>query len=85
MDATIRHVGAGLSVMVALWFRYVIQTLITTSVDWPGRGRQVLRTRNPRFQRVRGLLLLACGVLAFVSLRYMPVGEFTAVTVLSPP
>jgi len=84
LDTTTRHVSAGLSVLVALWFRYVIQALITTAVVWPGRGRQVLRTRNPRFQLVRGLLLFACGVLAFTSLKYMPVGEFTAITLLSP-
>jgi hypothetical protein len=28
--------------------------------------------------------LFACGVLAFTSLKYMPVGEFTAITLLSP-
>jgi drug/metabolite transporter (DMT)-like permease len=84
LDTTTRHVSVGLSVLVALWFRYVIQALITTAVVWPGRGRQVLRTRNPRFQLVRGLLLFACGVLAFTSLKYMPVGEFTAITLLSP-
>ncbi|WP_090043477.1 DMT family transporter [Limnohabitans sp. 2KL-27] len=84
LDTTTRHVSAGLSVMVALWFRYAIQALITTVVVWPGRGRRVLRTEHPRFQLSRGLLLFACSILAFLSLKYMPVGEFTAISLLAP-
>ncbi len=84
LDTTTRHVSAGLSVLVALWFRYAIQALITTVVVWPGRGRRVLRTEHPRFQLARGLLLFACSILAFLSLKYMPVGEFTAISLLAP-
>ena len=84
LDTTTRHVSAGLSVMVALWFRYAIQALITTVVVWPGRGRRVLSTEHPRFQLSRGLLLFACSILAFLSLKYMPVGEFTAISLLAP-
>ena len=84
LDTTTRHVSAGLSVMVALWFRYAIQAVITTVVVWPGRGRRVLQTEHPRFQLARGLLLFACSILAFLSLKYMPVGEFTAISLLAP-
>jgi drug/metabolite transporter (DMT)-like permease len=74
----------GMSVLLALWFRYAIQAVITTAVVWPGRGRKVLRTQHPRFQLARGLLLFACSILAFLSLKYMPVGEFTAIALLAP-
>lgn len=84
LDTTTRHVSAGLSVMVALWFRYAIQALITTVVVLPGRGRKILVTKHPRFQLARGLLLFACSILAFLSLKYMPVGEFTAISLLAP-
>jgi drug/metabolite transporter (DMT)-like permease len=67
LDTTTRHVSAGLSVLVALWFRYAIQAVITTVVVWPGRGRQILRTQHPRFQLARGLLLFACSILAFLA------------------
>jgi drug/metabolite transporter (DMT)-like permease len=33
---------------------------------------------------VRGVLLLASSLLAFASLRYMPVGEFTAIVMITP-
>jgi drug/metabolite transporter (DMT)-like permease len=84
LDTTTRHISAGFSVLVALWFRYVIQAVITTAVFWPGRGRQLLHTQHPRFQLARGSLLFACSILAFFSLKYMPVGEFTAIALLSP-
>ena len=84
LDTTTRHISASISLMVALWFRYAIQAAITTAVVWLGRGRQVLLTRHPRFQLARGLLLFACSILAFFSLKYMPVGEFTAIALLAP-
>ena len=84
LDTTTRHVSMGMSVLLALWFRYAIQAVITTAVVWPGRGRKVLRTQHPRFQLARGLLLFACSILAFLSLKYMPVGEFTAIALLAP-
>ena len=84
MDTTTKHVGLSMSLLMALWFRYTLQAVLTTAVVWPGRGRRVLLTRHPRFQLLRGLLLFACSLLAFYSLRYMPVGEFTAIALLSP-
>lgn len=84
LDTTTRHVSISISLLVALWFRYAIQAVITTVVVWPGRGRRVFLTRHPKFQLARGLLLFACSILAFFSLKYMPVGEFTAIALLAP-
>jgi drug/metabolite transporter (DMT)-like permease len=50
----------------------------------PARGWQVWRTRRLAWQLVRGLLLLTSSLLAFVSLRYLPVGEFTAIVMITP-
>ncbi len=84
LDTTSRHISASMSVLLALWFRYAIQATITTALVWPARGRKILQTRHPRFQLARGLLLFICSLLAFFSLKYMPVGEFTAIVLLSP-
>ncbi|HWJ94926.1 MAG TPA: DMT family transporter, partial [Telluria sp.] len=48
------------------------------------RGAAVLRTHHPRFQLLRGVLLLTSSLLAFASLKYMPVGEFTAIVMMAP-
>ena len=56
----------------------------TTATVLPRRGMSVLRTRHPRFQWLRGALLLTSSLLAFASLKYMPVGEFTAIVMIAP-
>ena len=52
LDTTTRHVSAGLSVMVALWFRYAIQAIITTVVvkapDAEDRAARLLRATKGR-------------------------------------
>jgi drug/metabolite transporter (DMT)-like permease len=70
--------------LMALWVRYAFQAVLTTAVVLPLRGRRVLHTAHPRFQLLRGVLLLLTSLLAFFSLKYMPVGEFTALVMIVP-
>ncbi len=84
LDTTTKSVSATVPLLVALWFRYAFQAVVTTAVVWKGRGRRLLFTRHPRFQLARGLLLFASSLLAFFSLKYMPVGEFTAIVLMAP-
>jgi len=84
LDTTTKHVTLTVPVLFALWFRYAFQAVLTTAVVWQGRGKRLFFTRHPRFQLVRGLLLLGCSLLAFFSLKYIPVGEFTAITLMAP-
>jgi drug/metabolite transporter (DMT)-like permease len=44
----------------------------------------VLRTRRLPFQFLRGVLLMVSSLMAFASLRFMPVGEFTAIVMIAP-
>lgn len=69
---------------MALWFRYAFQAVVTTAAVLPLRGLAVLRTAHPKFHMLRGLLLLLTSLFAFFSLRYMPVGEFTAIVMITP-
>ena len=84
LDTTTKWVSAGVPLLMALWFRYAFQAVATTLVVVPLRGRAVWRTRHLGWQLVRGLLLLASSLLAFASLRIMPVGEFTAIVMITP-
>ncbi len=70
--------------LMAIWFRYAFQAVATTLVLLPRYGTALLRTAHPRFQMLRGGLLLTTTMLAFLSLRYMPVAEFTSVVLLAP-
>jgi drug/metabolite transporter (DMT)-like permease len=84
LDTTTKVVSASVPLLMALWFRYAFQALATTAVVLPWKGTAVLRTRHLPFQLLRGVLLLTSSLLAFLSLRYMPVGEFTAIVMMSP-
>lgn len=84
LDTTTRYVSASVPLLMALWVRYAFQAVLTTAVVLPLRGRRVLHTAHPRFQLLRGVLLLLTSLLAFFSLKYMPVGEFTALVMIVP-
>jgi len=84
LDTTTKVVGATAPMLMALWVRYAFQAVATTAAVLPQRGLQVLRTRHLPFQCLRGLLLLTSSMLAYLSLRYLPVGEFTAIMMIAP-
>jgi drug/metabolite transporter (DMT)-like permease len=84
LDTTTKYVSASVPLLMALWFRYAFQAIATTASVLPVRGMSALRTLHPKFQLLRGLLLLASSLLAFASLKYMPVGEFTAIVMIAP-
>lgn len=84
LDTTTKFVSASVPALMALWVRYAFQAVATTAVVLPHRGLRAFRTRRLPFQVLRGLLLLASSLLAFASLRYLPVGEFTAIVMISP-
>jgi len=84
LDTTVKYVGATVSVVVSVWFRYAFQAVATSVIMLPRHGSRLLRTAHPRFQLLRGVLLTAISALAFISLQYMPVGAFTAIVMTTP-
>jgi drug/metabolite transporter (DMT)-like permease len=84
LDTTTKVISHSVPLLMALWFRYAFQAVATTLAVLPSRGLSVLRTAHPKFQVLRGLLLLLTSLFAFFSLRHMPVGEFTAIVMITP-
>lgn len=83
-DTLTKYVGTGVPVIMALWFRYMFQMVATGGALLPTRGRSLLRTSSPWMQLLRGLLLVVVSLFSFMSLRYLPVGEVTAIVMLTP-
>ena len=83
-DTIAKYVTSTVSVLVALWFRYAIQSVVMTALMLPKRGMKAFKTAHPKFQVLRGLLLVTTTLLAFSSLQFMPVGEFTAIVLITP-
>lgn len=84
LDTSTKYAGALVPVLLLLWFRYAFQAMATLVLRLPVQGLGVLATRNPRFQVLRGLLLLITSVCSFLGLQHLPVGEFTAMVMLGP-
>jgi drug/metabolite transporter (DMT)-like permease len=84
LDTTTKRVTMVVPIMMAVWARYFFQALFITAVVLPVKGLSVLTTQNPRQQLARGVLLVVVTGLAFSSLKFLPVGEFTAINMTAP-
>lgn len=84
-DTTAKYVhAAGVPLLMALWARYMFQAIATSLVVVPLGGWSVMRTRQPLFHLLRGLMLVTSTGFVFLSLKFMSVGEFTAIMMIAP-
>jgi drug/metabolite transporter (DMT)-like permease len=87
LDTTAKYLGQTLPVLVVLLARYAVQALVMAGwlgLRWLRGGSNLFKTAHPRFQLLRGGLLLATSALLFFGIQFMPVAEFTAVGMLTP-
>jgi drug/metabolite transporter (DMT)-like permease len=84
LDTLTKQVLLSVPVLMVICVRFVVQAVLTTVFMLPGRGLSVFATKMPFAQLLRGTLLLVCTLLACVSLQFMPVGEFAAISMTSP-
>ncbi|HYP82650.1 DMT family transporter [Variovorax sp.] len=84
LDTATKVSTTAVPVIMGVWFRYAFQALAMSAVLLPRHGLALLRTAHPKYQALRGALLLGSSVFAFLSLRYMPMAEFTAIVLLTP-
>ncbi len=84
LDTTTKTVVYTLPLVTAIWARCLIQALLTTAYVLPQRGRSVLNTVHLRAQWVRGALFTAVTFLAFSSLKFLHVAEFSAIAASAP-
>lgn len=87
LDTTAKYLGQTLPVIVGLFARYALQAVIMgvwLAARWLRGGGNLFRTGHPRFQTLRGALLLATSALLFFGIPHMPVAEFTSVGMLTP-
>ncbi|WP_077002890.1 DMT family transporter, partial [Variovorax sp. KK3] len=83
-DATIKHLGATIPVLVLLWARYVFQSGVLAAWHWARNGSLRLKSRAPMLQVLRGFLLLCNSSSAFFGVQHLPLAEFTALMLLAP-
>jgi drug/metabolite transporter (DMT)-like permease len=84
LDTATKHSTQLVPVLMLLWFRYAFQAVVTFVLRFPIQKKSLFATPNPRFQTLRGVLLLCTSACSFFGLQFLPVGEFTAMAMLSP-
>lgn len=84
LDTGSKYAGAVLPLLMALWLRYALQSVLTVGFGVARHGLEIFRTRRPGFQCLRAILFCLSNALAMLSLRYLPLAEFTAIVALTP-
>lgn len=84
LDTGTKYISNTVPLAMLIWVRYACQALFSGFVLLPRQGGLPFATRHPVLQVVRALFLLLSSALAFVSLMHIPVGEFTAIVMISP-
>ena len=83
-DALSKQLALLYSVFLIVWARNLTQLVVMTIGFAPRMGRNLLGTQRPLLQLVRALSQVGISVFLLVGLRYIPLGEATAVMFLSP-
>ncbi|GGK01110.1 DMT family transporter [Pseudomonas matsuisoli] len=83
-DAVSKYLSGFYPVVLVVWVRYLVHTLLMAGIFVPQSGLRVLRTRRPGLQAIRALCLLGTSLFFTTALRYIPLAEATAVNFLAP-
>lgn len=84
LDTATKLVSAKVPLFMALWLRYLLQSLLTSAWVLPRSGWRLPRTAHPRFQVLRAVLFAGTSLFGFFSIRVMPLPEFTAIVAATP-
>jgi drug/metabolite transporter (DMT)-like permease len=89
LDTATKYVSAAVPFAVVVWFRFGFQVLTTGMwLQQQGGGMSLasmlLTSKAKHLQIYRGVLLTVSSVLAFFSLKLIPVADFTSIMMLTP-
>jgi drug/metabolite transporter (DMT)-like permease len=83
-DALSKYLLGFYPMVMVVWARYVVHTLLMAGIFLPQSGLGVLRTKRPLLQTMRALCLLGTSLFFTTGLQYIPLAEATAVNFLAP-
>ncbi|PMY64265.1 MULTISPECIES: DMT family transporter [Pseudomonas] len=83
-DALSKYLSGFYPIVMVVWARYLVHTLLMAGIFLPQSGLRVLRTKRPLLQLARALCLLGTSLLFTSALLFIPLAEATAVNFLAP-
>lgn len=83
-DGAAKYLVATMSAQQIIWVRYVVTVAVLIPVLWHQRREGAIRTRQPRLQILRGLLLMVSAMIFVLALQHLPLALCTAIGFVSP-
>lgn len=83
-DALSKYLSGFYPIVMVVWARYMVHTLLMAGIFLPQAGLRVLRTKRPLLQLARSLCLLGTSLFFTTGLLFIPLAEATAVNFLAP-
>ena len=83
-DTLSKYLSGFYPIVMVVWVRYVVHTLLMACIFMPSAGLRVLRTKRLKLQVMRALCLLGTSLFFTTGLMYIPLAEATAVNFLAP-
>ena len=84
LDAGAKHLTVLYPILQITWGRYLFQLFILPFILGRVRPRDLLRTRRPVLQVLRGLLLMGATLTFFVAVTYIPLADSAAIGAVAP-
>jgi drug/metabolite transporter (DMT)-like permease len=84
MDTLAKYILKSYPLPPLIWAHYAVHTAFMLALLAPRMGLDLLRTRRPALQVMRGLLLVTSTGFFYVSLRHLPLAEAAAITFVAP-
>ncbi|MCQ9617624.1 DMT family transporter [Paenalcaligenes niemegkensis] len=76
--------GVGVPLLFLCWVRYVVHLALVLALVLPGKGFGIFKTKRPKAQMLRGMVMLLATFSFFTALSYLPQAEATAINFLAP-
>lgn len=83
-DAISKTLILSLPVIFVAWARYLVHTLIVTTVSLRNRREKIFHTRRPWLHLLRAVVLLCDSLTFLFGLTHVPLAESTALVFLAP-
>lgn len=83
-DAVAKLLTRDYSPLLIVWARYFFQMIVMIILLAPKRGLGLIRSKRPRFQFWRGLMLTGSSLTFFSTLPHLPLADVSAITFLAP-
>jgi len=84
LDGGAKWLVRTLPVVEVVWLRFLMQVLLGGALLAPRRGMALLRTRRPRLQLLRAVLLAVMTAMNFWALQYLQLAETSSIMFSTP-